>query len=455
MTMQFHSFRLLPLLAAGLLFAASSAFAVPAQAETVADRIVGADGALYAAVLLDGSAGSAPSVALDTAEGRLVVPSTDDAAVESGVHLEWSRSAGKLLLLWTSTDGDGISRLRFATYSDGAFSEVTTLRDAREDIRFSSPPTVVADHQRLTLELEEDGRLEADRHLFHVFWIEESSDLLYTVLLFENGRTARWHETVALTGLFEEAHRGTAAKQGSAPIVWNLRQSETGDSLLVSFDDPDIQRIGTLEISVIAPALGLMSEAIAEHVLDLVAENADDTADSWIDKMLAHIVVIGNRLLIDPLITDFFADRIGQWLHEHAGDYAGDPQSLAAATRRAALEVSQSVSAVTLPGTAGESETTGTDFATYLQEHGQSEELSGLVSVRVAADFPTPLDGLHPDDRIHVADDGSAVALARQANGALLWMENRGDGWSAVRRLVLGEGLDGESAHELVARSVR
>ncbi|HEX2835212.1 MAG TPA: hypothetical protein VHW00_19520 [Thermoanaerobaculia bacterium] len=197
-----------PLVAGAVLLFAGAAFADPMQTALTPSNV------LYSIA----PEGELPLLEITQRNGdvvtTLLVPGTDDAAVESHPRLVWDGDASRLFVVW-HRDGEEGDEIRLATYSDeGQWSEPLTISGCATAKR--------AGLQVAVTHLPAEAEGEPSTSFVNVSWWKLGANGQtpeYALIAFENGQ----HVSTDVQNLFELA----AVRGGSS----EMDQDETYEAL--------------------------------------------------------------------------------------------------------------------------------------------------------------------------------------------------------------------------------
>ncbi|MEM7350440.1 MAG: hypothetical protein AAF657_06515 [Acidobacteriota bacterium] len=415
-----------------------------------------------------------PVLALDIrhADGesaRLLVPGTDDARTESVPALFQDAQRDALIVLWLSRAGEDESQLHFAVYDGTEWSDVHTLEVDEAPATIDDMPLLAESFDEFELQIEGAEPVTAGRQILHLLWREpsESPRVLYAPLTFVEGSYIGWHNLLALNDIFlqtpetDDDDETEEEVQLSAELAdtLSLRSAADGRSALVTFANPTSHRIGTVEISPLPLALGLLGEQVRDQIFTLAEFYDPNDLESYSDKIRAAIIIMGSHFHLHQAYGDYVADQVADWVRDAGEVYGWDLQSLGDDARDLAIDVSNEVytSTKTDPADPG-SEIIEIDVSGLLgsDEPDPTQALDFLVR----SDLPAPAVGDGPST-VYTSRNGRTLLIAweNEAEGTLHWVESSrvsdGEAWSEPFSLQIGDDLSFEQAHTLLAARLR
>lgn len=419
-----------------------------ATAQALQSRMLTASGEV--AQLVD----STPNRSLSVVRGEttFLVPGTEDPALETPLGVIGSHS-GHITALWLSWR-ENSAVLSFATLADDVWEGPFSLLGGGEPIAFSGAPYLMLDEQRSRVTVDE-GTVQLERQVIHVVWLEDGTRVRYSPLTFNDGFFVGWNEIVTLTSAYRSAHENALPTESptSLPVLLEV-QNSANVGLHVTLTDPEFGRIGTLRIHTVPLVLEILGDSLFDHALDSAELHDPNDVSAVADEIRGHIVHVGSRLDLDPAVTGYLSDRVGDWLLDNGPTFGWDLLGLAAALRANSLDISRSVYHLTMPSSAGDGELTVLDIGDFLDDNGHRDQLSNLVGLQVTSDFKAP-ESIAADPTVHLSKDGSAVAFSWSDDVRVRWIDNRGDGWSDVKTLTLTDSLDAAQVRQLIESSIR
>ena len=415
---------------------------------------------------------------------RFLVPGTEDSRVEAEPILFQDGKYDTFVLLWQSRAEESASQVRFAIFDGSEWSQVHTLEHDGAPVEVAGAPSIAESHDTFEVDLEGGEPLSAERRILHVIWQSEgpSPATYYAPLNFIEGQYLGWHALLTLDATFlqepeadsDDAEAGgsdddssdSETETGEEPIQLAASLSRTlllqtaGDdrSILVTFANPASHRIGTVEISPLPLAMGLLGEQVREQILALAEFYDPDNLASFSDQIRAGIVIMGSIFNLHEAYGDYVADEVADWLLSAGELYGWDLESLGNDARDLTIDVSNEVYASTKTDPADpDSEIIEIDVAGLI---GDEPDPAQTLDMRVRADLPAPAIGDGPTT-VYTSRDGRGLLIAWQDEeaGRIHWRESRrdpeGSTWSEAFSLELGDHLTLEEAHALLAAKIR
>lgn len=416
----------------------------------------------------DGAEADRPIMVLDlTRPGqdteRLLLPATLGWEVESATGLVYSRQTGLLNVVWESRTEHTVS-LFLARFDDGEWSQA-------EEIYFSPDgvaPTVALTHDALHLELEGGVRLNAERHILHLAWLDESGGELrasYLPVLLLDGELVDARETLSLPQL--NANPGQAVESYLPEFLQMTVRDEDLDSLTLTFGSSASGRITSYLIDVTPMEFVHFGDLVYEMVMG--SDFDPQELASFADGMGIEIISGGvrgrghGRSRLTSSVLGFVASEVSDRILATGASYgADDVDLLAADLRRFVIELTHSLVAPAV-ATPGRSKSGGHSQVLEIEVPG----LAGddpmpapvhVLDLRLAAERPVP-ESEGNELAVYTSDDGlDFLAAWLDETGKVWYTESRleDEAWSQPRILdAFGGHLSLEQIRDLLRQRIR
>jgi len=412
----------------------------------------------------------APVLALDilapgTAARHLLIPTTGGSVVESAPRLVYDRASDRLNVIWNAVRPNGELRIHLVSYSDGGWgSEVHELYRGGGQI---STPQVALTRDTYDLAIGEGQSLSADRSTLHLLWQEQDGDsvtIKYMPVLLVTGSYIGWSEAFDL-GVSSaipqnpEGLDGESVASESSFANPHLSASDRGSGVVVSFADTDSQSLKTFDIGILPLELVYLSDEVQQQVLSLANEFASGEVSSFADTMRIQIIGLGTTYGFHPAVIDYVADQV----HAHLldiGDGYTDLEQLSSDLRDYTIDLTTSLFGTDLssPEADDGSEIIEIDLSD-LPLGDEGNQPAQILDLKMASEVPLPtMTG--SDSSIYTSPAGDELIVAwsesDEAGEWLVYVEyTADDGWSEPFSLELGERLDLDRAHQLLAARLR
>ncbi|MEL7060832.1 MAG: hypothetical protein AAGN46_12490 [Acidobacteriota bacterium] len=402
-------------------------------------RVIGAGGVLYElhagayGDLFDGPAldGAAQVLALDVRRGdaveRLLVPGTESASAEVSASMIYDNGSETVYLLWEGLAGGVHPLLHLVTFGNDGFGVVSEI---------TASPFSDKGHPQLAVTRESATASEAaDRVTAHLAWWEQSgADVrpVYTPLVLD-GVSSEWKVLLDLPTLLPAAESAAPVDPALGELLHIVPGRSTA-SALVAFVDAAHGRLATVEVEALPSALTGLANAVASHVRSL-----PDGVD--VDTLLSEVTAI-----VEADGGDFHPATVA-WLLvevERLLRSEGPSASFALARKLGGhiIHIGYKVGSAGLVNPDADAIFAIGPSRTPLHHFKRS-----VVSI-----WELPAVGADPT--LFASRDGGSAVLAWAAEGAVLYRETDGGGWTDVRTIELGAHLDRAAALEALQRRV-
>lgn len=449
------------------LLTASAAFSSERQA------VVGTDGAVYVAKtgtygeLFPGAKGIAsdPVIALEvTRPGsptqRILVPSTDNSALEKSPSLLYEDQSETLYLVWQSL-GTFHPILRLSGFNGSSWSE---------PIEVTGNPFAPKTSPQMAITRDTFGALDAEgtlvvkpRTILHLIWEEDLEtggilETFYSPILFIDGVYLGWNPVYRLSS-FDRGEAVTAGAPVSSALVRSptIQGGRDGRTVVVAFVSPVTQRLVSLEIDALPQEFSQLADKARSHIIDLGRRpNAPRGLKGIADEAHAGVVELGRAFHAE--IAESLADQVYEKIMKSGTQ---DLTFLGGAARSHIIDLGAKLSGRGLrnPKAAAVAverteEITPTAPGSPEPETPQS---SNFIQFRLAASRPVPDLGTATADtlRVFISEGGENILIAWPEKNRVLYRDTKGDEWSNVREIKLSDSVDLSRAYEILERLVR
>lgn len=442
-------------------FLAAVALALSAAAASAEERALalGADGALYRVVsgrygdlFPDAAQASAEHavLAVDIVRAgagtrRLLVPGTDDLAVESTPYLVYQSSLDTAVLVWESRLRDIHSSLHLVCLRGGVWSAPIAL-DADFGSWKSTPRIAITTE---TYQSENAaGALEAhQRTIIHTLWWEDAGAgerTVYSPVVLIDGEYIGWNPLQVVDEL------DTAEGPAPFPVAASFYRSPSvapgghSNNLILSFVNPRTGRLLKFEVEVLPHALTELAARLRAYLLGL-APVESGSLQTIADKARAHILIGGARRFNEKYLRSL-ANEVRRRILE-LGDTTSGIRAIADVSRAHIL-----IGGVEIAQRAFRDSVDGVTSVEVMADDSAQSPLA-IVQLRLLASLAAPRIGAGPT-KILTSPDGDSTLVAWEEDGEIRYRENYGHEWTVMRALTLGAGLSRERAYEILQRRI-
>ncbi len=389
---------------------------------------------------------------------RLLVPDTENGAVESMPSLLFEEATGTAFLVWESRinyhpilmlsgfDGKSWSKpivIVGNPFADKTSPDVAITHDTYEEPVLGSKPIV---HQRTIL---------------HIIWSEENGaglhETFYTPVIFEDGVFAGLHKVVNLSEVDALAMSASAsivpAELLASPRIESGRDRST---VVAAFASETTQQLVSLEIDVLPTQLARLADDARAYIIDLGARSTATASDikRLADDARAYIIDLGAKRGFQPEV----ARSIGDLVRDHIADGAPQPgkddfKVIADKARAYIIDLGAKLSGRGLrPAMSASSSIPSTvEFAAVQEEN---EGAAHFIQFRMASSLPLPEVG-EGQFEMFLSETGQDLIVSWSLGNRLYYRQSQSGGWSEVREFRLGGGLDLAQAYQILSRKVR
>lgn len=385
---------------------------------------------------------------------RLLVPDTENDAVESMPSLLFEETTGTAFLVWESRINYH-PILMLSGYDGKTWSKPIVI--VSNPFADKTSPDVAITHDTYE-ETGQDGKPALHhRTILHVIWSEESGaglrETFYTPVIFEDGVFVGLHGVVNLNQVGALA-MSTSASTVPAGLVTSPRieSGRDGSTVVAAFASEVSQQLVSLEIDVLPTQLARLADDARAYIIDLGAKSSAPGRDikAIAADARAYIIDLGARRGFQPEV----ARSIGDLVRDHiAGGEApepgkGDFKVIADKARAYIIDLGAKLSGRGLR-TASSSAPSNVEF-----DGGSEEGASHFIQFRLAARLPLPETGTEQVE-MFLSETGQDLIVSWTEGNRLRYRQSQGDAWSEIREFRLGGGLDLAQAYQILSRKVR
>lgn len=409
---------------------------------------------------LDADAPETPILILSirTEDGRkrqLMVPGTDDLAVEASAFLVYEEASQTAYLAWVSRENGIHTAIKLIGYhSDGAWSEQIQVSDRR--LSWKSMPRLAVTRDSYAVAAADAGEppVTVQRSVIHMMWIEERGEgtrMIYSPLVLLDGTYVGRHAIFVLDEMLAPETATTEAYL--PPVAPVLQASSDAQYMIAGFVLPATGRFVTVRLSVLAAELAILADRIAVWIEEHHEEYPD--IRSLAEGMRGHMIDIGARL--DP-----------QLLRHIAGGMRGHM-----------IDIGATVESRDVRRLAGDMRGHMIDIGLSLEARGLRKVSSGgrqtfdlLASEALMQDVtdptPIPFTQLSEISLLHdralpasvtgaealIGSGGRRLLIAWDVEQAVAYVESEAGGWSQVYRIRVDESVSRQKAMQLLIEKV-
>lgn len=391
---------------------------------------------------------------------RLLVPDTENEAVESMPSLLFEETTGTAFLVWESrinyhpilmlSGFDGTTWSKPIMIVSNPFADKTS-------------PDVAITHDTYE-EPGQDGKpLVHHRTILHVIWSEENGsglrETFYTPVIFEDGVFVGLHGVVNLNGIGALTMSASASTVPGGLIASpRIESGRDRSTVVVAFASDVTQQLVSLEIDVLPTQLARLADDARAYIIDLGARATAPGQEikGIAEDARAYIIDLGAKRGFQPEVArsigDLVRDHIaGDGAPQPGGGGAGDFKVIGDKARAYIIDLGAKLSGRGLR-TASSSVPSTVENVEF---DGDSEEgASHFIQFRLAASLPLPQVGTEQVE-MFLSETGQDVIVSWTEGNRLRYRQSQDGDWSETRELRLGGGLDLAQAYQILSRKVR
>lgn len=393
----------------------------------------------------------------DGSAERLLVPETAGPEVETAAALVAGPNGAAVYLLWEA--GTELSRLRLARLDADGWGEPVDV--SRGSAVVAGSPKVMATRDRSLLTGgtggEEGEAVLSHRSVLHVAWLEDPAEAVYAPVVIEDGTYLGDHALFDLGRFAPEppaAEPGAPAPEPPAVAARPLLTLEPGQegAAVAAFTDPETGELVSLELRPVAGELSEIGDRVRDGIVDLTRQlepGDPDSLESLAGGARAQLINVGHQLR--PAVLGVLAAEIEGYVLETGGDWAFQPDVMAARTRNHLISVGASFDHTSISNLHGGARAQLINVGHHLEGPERSHDLS----VRVAASRPVPELPPEAVSAVYLSASGAAALVAWEQEGLVHYLESEGEGWSEPITLGIEASADPDLVDDLLTDRVR
>jgi hypothetical protein len=383
----------------------------------------------------------------DQTRKRLLVPSTETADSEDSASILFEDQSGTLFVLWQTRVNVIHSRLSLIGLRDDQWTEPIEI--SGNPFGWKSSPQLAVTRDTFRTE-ESDGSLRTwARTVAHLLWWEDGSAgeavAHYSPVTLLDGVYTGWNPVYTLDGL------ALAPKATSLPIVNSalaqaprIESGRNGQSVVIAFISAESGDLMTVSAEILPGEIVAIADAIRHQIIDVGRELLPGNPAALADKVRHQIIDVGRRLGLHPSVPAYSAQQAASEIL--ASPPGEKPATLAERVRHQIIDVGARMTDRGLDRSSA---------ARRLQILETSNNGTGappnVIRWNEASVRPAPQTG-GQDNALFLSPNGREVLVSWLEDGVVYYRESRGAGWSDIRPLRLGNGLDLGRAREILER---
>jgi len=374
---------------------------------------------------------------------RILVPTTDGAAVELSPSLLFEESSNTLFLLWQSRLDRIYPVLMLAGFDGQRWIDPVEIGDP---LATKNSPQLIITRDSYTVPADIGAAEESrTRSIVHLLWGEEisgTSRTLYTPIILENGAFSG----VSQDQIFDLNNldpSGTALTLPDLPSnvasALRLQPGRDSQTLVAAFTDPDSRRVISAEIDVLPAELSLLADIARVHIIDIGRRSSyPDNLKVIADIARVHIIDIGRRFFHAEIALSL-ADQIRDGILASQGKE--ELEKLADITHDRIIALGAKLSG------RGLLQATGTTVSRIVEIDGSSS--AHHIQFRLASSRPAPEIG-NGAVSLFASKSGKEVLVAWVEPERVRYRESNGDDWKKIQEIKLSPSVDLERAYQIL-----
>ena len=379
---------------------------------------------------------------------RLLVPGTESEDVEDSTSILFEDQSGTLFVLWHTWIRAIHSRLTLMGFRGGDWTEPIEISGSAFGWK-SSPQLAVSRDTFRTL--EGDGSLRVwTRTVAHLLWWEEDAtghpNTHYSPITFVNGVYTGWNPVYSLSDLVPAIGDAPSPLAATAAVAKapTIEAGGNNGSVVLAFVASPTGELTTLAVEPLPGEMAFIADKIRAQISEIGRNLLPDQPQALAAKVQGEIADVGARLGLHPGLAGYLAEQAYEEIL--AADPTGPLASLAEKIRAQISEIGSRMTDRGFDGLAKKSSLSIIEFPS-----GSMGAPATQIRVMRTSARPAPATGTE-DVSLHLSGNGREVLVSWLQNGVIFYRESRGQGWSEVRPLRLGNELDLERARELLER---
>jgi len=398
-----------------------------------------------------------PVLAVDVfAEGepmrRLLVPDSEGPDLERSPNLAFEPASQTLYVIWESQSEPTVSALYLSGLKAGEWTDPVEI--SGDIVPLKGAPQVEIATESYTAGYDEDGEpIARTRTLFHVVWWEEADatdEVYYAPVVLDNGVYLGRNPVIRLNSFAGPPVEG--GEEASVPTALlrapRLVPGRDVHASTIGFADADARRFLTLESRLLPAELGRMADGIRAQIIDIGHKGGPNGPPAKLcDAIRAQIIDIGRDF--NPGVINHFSARAIEVLGDLEEEYPDLPDGAFGDKLRAHI-IDIGARLLTDLGSrpaSAKSRIVEID-PPPAGGGGQTPPAAGgppphLIEIRTVTRAPLPPVGAGPV-QIFVSEDGQRSLVSWTHDDEVLYTESTTGGtssWTEPKHLVTGDGF--------------
>jgi len=385
---------------------------------------------------------------------HLLVPGTDNAAVEQLPFLLYEESSATLFMVW-QTQVSGIHPiLNLGSFHDGQWGAVIPVMG--DPFAKKSSPQLGVTRESYVAVADDGASTTVNRTVLHLIWAEENAagtqDTFYTPIVFDDGRYLGSNPIYRLND-YDQSPAAAGVVPNSLLVAPRLETGTNDQTVVVTFADAVSKRLVSIELGVLPRQLSSLADRSRAQIIDVGVKLYPKHLQQLADAASAAILASGTSFY--PEFAHTMADRVHALILSD-GNPGHGLQALADGSRAQIIDVgvklgnrglvNQSAASTALTTTIEEVQSQSADEGPASETH--------LLQFQVAASRPVPQIG---DGAVvlYSSENGQKALISWQNGDLVQYFETTLTGWSAAHQIQLGTQLTLDKAQQLLEHRVR
>lgn len=387
---------------------------------------------------------------------RLLVPGTETADFEDSASVLYEDGTRTLFVLWQTRVNTVHWQLNLIGLRDGAWTEPVEI--SGNPFGWKGSPQLQVTRDSFVTELPDETLRRWHRTVAHLIWLEEGSHgqyLLYSPIVFIDGVYIGWNPVYPVRDLgLSSADAGIGLYNSLLAAEPRIEPGRNAQSVVLAFVDDFSGEVLTASIEVLPGEIAHLADRVRAQIIDVGRTRDPQGIQSLSDKVRAQIIDVGREIGVHPAVASYLAKDVEGLLESLSSN--DDFTMLADRVRAQIIDVgsrltgrgvdrsrlADKVQVVDLP--------TGDFPMAGGVDLGMSGAAASVIAIERLSVHSAPATGMSPHE-VYLSRSGRDLLVAWRQEDTMRYRESRGDGWSAVRTLDLGEDLDPRLALEALS----
>ncbi|HVT57554.1 MAG TPA: hypothetical protein VHR45_04065 [Thermoanaerobaculia bacterium] len=401
---------------------------------------------------------------------RLLVPNWDAPGAPSSASVLVERSTGAVFVVWRAEID--LKPVLYLTSFDGA-NWSQRIQVLGNPWAAKGAPQIAVTHNTYRDVRANGSPITRNRTIIHMVWAEQdttSYEAFYRPFIIEDGSYLGWVSAIRLKDLDPSPPVTSAAVSPALAMAPSIQPGRDQRTVVVTFASPESGRVISMEIDALPEELRHSADQARGSMVDIGRKISLSQGTRGFFAAQVRSTVISAAIAFHYQVAQSLADQVASFV---AASSTADLATLADQTRDFLLNMGANFAERGLKleaaqGDPGSSTAPAPSAAQIIEmqpvlDASPSTHAAQLFQFRLASSRPAPvlpatLPATAAGVQLYASRTGADILVAWPTmpdGSSVSYEESTGLGWSELRQLPLGSGIDLQRALGILAQHVR